>query len=231
MTGMTVGRVVASEIVRLHGSVLIAIHVVCGLAAGLVCGAYFAAAPYDPGLETDAFFQVLVLWLLGLLALALAALAYCLPMALAGGSGAPISAVALATLGMAGGSLCLYLFSIALALRFGRNATIAIGVLGTGISISSLGGLFNGLYGRTLSGVESTPGISQWIPFTWPTRFGSLGIEQALALTMPGGEGLRASIGVTAVDNLVPCLVLTLTLGLALLLWIGRFEDRRKVSD
>ena len=275
MAGMTVGRVVASEIVRLHGSVLIAIHVVCGLAAGLVCGAYFAAAPYDPGLETDAFFQVLgafmplmaaivvainietereagdmanllgipsrrlglaakilVLWFLGLLALALAALAYCLPMALAGGAGAPISAVALATLGMAGGSLCLYLFSIALALRLGRNTTIAIGVLlGTGISISSLGGLFNGLYGRTLSGVESTPGISQWIPFTWPTRFGSLGIEQALALTMPGGEGLRASIGVTAVDNLVSCLVLTLTLGLALLLWIGRFEDRCKVSD
>ena len=175
--------------------------------------------------------KVLVLWLLGLLALALAALAYCLSVALAGGAGAPITAVALATLGMAGGSLCLYLFSIALALRFGRNTTIAIGVLGTGISISSLGGLFNGLYGRTLSGVESTPGISQWIPFTWPTRFGSLGIEQALALTMPGGKGLRASIGVTAVDNLVPCLVLTLTLGLALLLWIGRFEDRRKVSD
>ena len=171
MTGMTAGRVVASEIVRLHGSVLIAIHVVCGLAAGLVCGAYFAAAPHDPGLETDAFFQVLgafmplmaaivvainietereagdmanllgipsrrlglaakvlVLWLLGLLTLALAALAYCLSVALAGGTGAPITAVALATLGMAGGSLCLYLFSIALALRLGRNTTIAIGV-------------------------------------------------------------------------------------------------------
>lgn len=65
--------------------------------------------------------KVLVLWLLGLLTLALAALAYCLSVALAGGTGAQITAVALATLGMAGGSLCLYLFSIALAPRLGRN--------------------------------------------------------------------------------------------------------------
>lgn len=269
----TICRAIVSEAGRLRGSALIPIHAVCGLAAGIACGAYFAAAPYDPGFGTDAFFQILgafmplmvaiivalnietereagdmanllgvpsrrlgltakimVLWILGLLALVLAALAFRLPMALAGRAGTPVSALALAILGIAGGSLCLYLLAIALAMRFGRNLTIAVGVVGTGTAIGSLGGLLNGLYSHTLAGAGPT-GVSRWIPFTWPARFGSLGIEQALALTMPGGDGLRVSIGVTALDNLVPCLDFTLALAVALMLWIGWFEDRHKSSD
>lgn len=174
--------------------------------------------------------KIMVLWILGLLALVLAALAFRLPMALAGRAGTPVSALALAILGIAGGSLCLYLLAIALAMRFGRNLTIAVGVVGTGTAIGSLGGLLNGLYSHTLAGAGPT-GVSRWIPFTWPARFGSLGIEQALALTMPGGDGLRVSIGVTALDNLVPCLDFTLALAVALMLWIGWFEDRHKSSD
>ncbi len=56
---MTLWRAVLSECVRLKRSPLIALHLACGLIAGVACGAYFGVAPWDPRLGTDAFVQLI----------------------------------------------------------------------------------------------------------------------------------------------------------------------------
>ena len=56
---MSLWRGVLSECVRLRRSPLIALHLACGLIAGVACGAYFGVAPWDPRLGTDAFVQLI----------------------------------------------------------------------------------------------------------------------------------------------------------------------------
>ncbi|RBP98623.1 lantibiotic ABC transporter permease [Bifidobacterium aemilianum] len=255
------------------GSFLIPLHLVCGLAAGLGCGAFVAYAPYDPRFGADAVFQILgaciplmvaivcalnldtereagdmanllgtpnrqvslvgkilALWLLGLLALALAAVSFAAILGIAGRGGLPWSSYLLATVGTWASSLCLYMLAVLLAMLLGRNATIGIGVAGTGIAIASLGGMLNGLFSHSLTGLAA-PGPSSWIPFTWPTRFGSLGIEQAIIHGLPSASRDQVLLQAALLGNLLPCLVFTLALAVALLLWIGHFEDRRRARE
>lgn len=56
---MTLPRALRSEFLRLARSPLAAVHLACGLAAGLACGDYFSIARWDPALGTDAYVQLL----------------------------------------------------------------------------------------------------------------------------------------------------------------------------
>ena len=56
---MTLSRALLSEALRLARSPLTAVHLVCGLAAGLACGEYFSVARWDPALGADAYAQFL----------------------------------------------------------------------------------------------------------------------------------------------------------------------------
>lgn len=52
-------RALRSEFLKLLRSPLAAAHLACAVVAGLACGAYFALAPWDPSLGTDAYVQFL----------------------------------------------------------------------------------------------------------------------------------------------------------------------------
>ena len=56
---MTLPRALLSEALRLARSPLTAVHLVCGLAAGIACGEYFSVARWDPALGADAYVQFL----------------------------------------------------------------------------------------------------------------------------------------------------------------------------
>ena len=56
---MTLPRTLLSEALRLARSPLTAVHLVCGLAAGLACGEYFSITRWDPALGADAYAQFL----------------------------------------------------------------------------------------------------------------------------------------------------------------------------
>ena len=56
---MTLSRALLSEALRLARSPLAAMHLVCGLAAGLACGEYFSVTRWDPALGADAYAQFL----------------------------------------------------------------------------------------------------------------------------------------------------------------------------
>lgn len=55
----TLPRALHAEALRLRRSPLVPLHLSCALAAGLACGAYFAYAPWDPAMGSDAFVQLL----------------------------------------------------------------------------------------------------------------------------------------------------------------------------
>lgn len=59
MPRMTLPRALLSEVLRLARSPLTAVHLVCGLAAGLACGEYFSVTRRDPALGADAYAQFL----------------------------------------------------------------------------------------------------------------------------------------------------------------------------
>ena len=59
MPRMTLPRALLSEALRLARSPLTAVHLVCGLAAGLACGEYFSVTRWDPALGADAYAQFL----------------------------------------------------------------------------------------------------------------------------------------------------------------------------
>ena len=56
---MTLPRALLSEALRLARSPLAAVHLACGLAAGLACGEYFSVTRWDPALGADAYAQFL----------------------------------------------------------------------------------------------------------------------------------------------------------------------------
>ena len=56
---MTLPRALLSEALRLARSPLSAVHLACGLAAGLACGEYFSVTRWDPALGADAYAQFL----------------------------------------------------------------------------------------------------------------------------------------------------------------------------
>lgn len=261
---MSLWRAVLSECVRLRRSPLIALHLACGLIAGVACGAYFGVAPWDPRLGTDAFVQligalmplmvaivcgldvdgereasglanllavpsrrialaarVLVLWLLGFIAVAVALGSFSAVLGAFGRDGFSAGVYARAAVGMAAGSLVLYVVSVWLALALGRNAAIGVGAAGLACALFAVGGLAHGLVTGELTAASS--GVLGFVPFAWAERLGSLLVE----LGMATGAGLRAVIWQLEATSV---LVLAVTaVGLAgLLFWVGFFEEGRR---
>lgn len=194
---MTLSRALLSEALRLARSPLTAVHLVCGLAAGLACGEYFSVARWDPALAVA----------LGVFG-AVLAVAGRLPL-----GPAPLAA---AWAGIVLGSLPLYALWLGVALRLGRNAAIGAGAAGMLLAFFSVGGLAHGLMTGELTGALATP--LSWVPLAWPARMGSLGVEAFIDAARAAGPLLTTAI---------VSLVLTLAADAVLLAWFCRFEDGR----
>ena len=194
---MTLSRALLSEALRLARSPLTAVHLVCGLAAGLACGEYFSVARWDPALAVA----------LGVFG-AVLAVAGRLPL-----GPAPLAA---AWAGIVLGSLPLYALGLGVALRLGRNAAIGAGAAGVLLAFFSVGGLAHGLMTGELTGALVTP--LSWVPLAWPARLGSLGVEAFIDAARAAGPLLTTALA---------SLVLTLAADAVLLAWFCRFEDGR----
>ena len=261
---MSLWRAAISECVRLRRSPLIALHLACGLIAGVACGAYFGVAPWDPRLGTDAFVQlvgalmplmvavvcgldvdgereasglanllavpsrrialaarVLVLWLLGVIAVAVALGSFSVVLGAFGRDGFSAGVYARSAVGMAAGSLVLYVVSVWLALALGRNAAIGVGAAGLACALFAVGGLAHGLVTGELTAASS--GVLGYVPFAWAERLGSLLVE----LGMATGAGLRAVIWQLEVTSVFALAVTAIAL-IALLAWVGSFEEGRR---
>ncbi len=261
---MSLWRAAISECVRLRRSPLIALHLACGLIAGVACGAYFGVAPWDPRLGTDAFVQligalmplmvaivcgldvdgereasglanllavpsrrialaarVLALWLLGVIAVAVAIGSFAVVLGAFGRDGFSAGVYARSAVGMAAGSLVLYVASVLLALALGRNAAIGVGAAGLACALFAVGGLAHGLVTGELTAASA--GALGYVPFAWAERLGSLLVE----LGMATGAGLRAVIWQLEVTSVFALAVTAIAL-IALLAWVGSFEEGRR---
>lgn len=228
---MTLPRALLSEALRLARSPLSAVHLACGLAAGLACGEYFSVTRWDPALGADACAQFLgaLMPLMSAIVCGLAvdeeraagrlanltavpsrgrAVAGRLPL-----GPAPLAA---AWAGIVLGSLPLYALGLGVALRLGRNAAIGAGAAGVLLAFFSVGGLAHGLMTGELTGALATP--LSWVPLAWPARLGSLGVEAFIDAARAAGPLLTTALA---------SLVLTLAADAVLLAWFCRFEDGR----
>ena len=149
--------------------------------------------------------------------------------ALAGRSLPDTAAVALATAGIALGSLCSYAILWCVALRFGRNASIGMGTLGFIAALTLMGGLANGLVTGTFSGAFSI-GAAAFVPFAWPSRLASLPLELSIAAGMGAQaqvEALAAAYAtVTCACTAITAVVLAVALAAA-----NRFENPRRSGE
>ncbi len=263
---MTFARAFRSQALRLHRSPLVPLHVACALVVGMGCGAYFAFAPWDAALGTDAYVQLLgammplmagivcgldvdadreatgladllsvpsrrvallariaVLWLMGLAALTLAVTVFSGMLALAGRDAVDAASSAGAIAGLSLGSVLLYALSLAIALRLGRNASIAVGAVGLMVAFFSVGGLAHGLMTGELTAAGSA-GVFGFVPLCWAARLGSLAIELAIANGPLAAAGASGQVLTALVSVGLLCLLATILIVSLLLVWIERFE-------
>ncbi len=224
---MTLSRALLSEALRLARSPLTAVHLVCGLAAGLACGEYFSVTRWDPALGADAYAQFLgaLMPLMSAIVCGLAVdeeraagrLANLTAVPSRGRAvAAKLLALAAAWAGIVLGSLPLYALELGVALRLGRNAAIGAGAAGMLLAFFSVGGLAHGLMTGELTGALATP--LSWVPLAWPARLGSLGVEAFIDAARAAGPLLTTALA---------GLVLTLATAAVLIAWFCRFEDGR----
>lgn len=261
---MTFPGALRSELMRRRRSPLIVLHLICGVAGGAACGAYFAVSVWDPALGADAFAQflgalmplmaaivcglatdeertagrlanllavpsrsraVLAAWaslsLLGAFALLVAHATFSAILAASGRLTLGAGALALSWVGTVLGSLPLYAACLASALRFGRNVTIGMGAAGTLVAFFSVGGLAHGLMTGELTG--ALPSVLAWIPFAWPARLGSLGIEAAIVAGRDAGQ--MAAVHAAASGTAGACALLTIVAAILLARWFRHFEE------
>ena len=159
-----------------------------------------------------------------LMAAAIAAALFCGSLALAGRSLPDTAAVALATAGIALGSLCSYVILWCVALRFGRNASIGMGTLGFIAALTLMGGLANGLVTGTFSGAFSIGAAA------WPSRLASLPLELSIAAGMGAQAQVEALVAayatVTCACTAITAVVLAVALAAA-----NRFENPRRSGE
>lgn len=172
----------------------------------------------------------IVLLGLGSLACLCALVLFAGTMALAGKPIPSITTVALSFVALAAGSGTLYVISMATALAWGRNAAIAVGALGFTIALASLGGLGNGLVTGTLS-ASLAPLALVLVPFTWPARLASLSVELPLAAAMPYADEMTHILTANALVSVAVAALGTAIAIAAWLIWVERFEDRRRARD
>ena len=195
---MTLSRALLSEALRLARSPLTAVHLVCGLAAGLACGEYFSVTRWDPALGADAYAQFLGA-LMPLMSAIVCGLAvdvalgvFGAVLAVAGRLPLGPAPLAAAWAGIVLGSLPLYALGLGVALRLGRNAAIGAGAAGVLLAFFSVGGLAHGLMTGELTGALATP--LSWVPLAWPARLGSLGVEAFIDAARAAGPLLTTAL-------------------------------------
>lgn len=160
---------------------------------------------------------------MGAVALAVALGLFAAILAAAGRLTLGAGTLALAWLGCLLGSLPLYALLMALALRFGRNATIAVGAVGLVLAFFSVGGLAHGLMTGALTGAAPA-GILGALPNAWPARLGSLAIEHAIAQAA-GDPALVGQVAHAALPLTMAAAALTLLALIAFAGWFARFEE------
>lgn len=201
------------------------------LMAGIACGlaadderraGRLANLLTAPSRRIAALAKLAVLWLTAALTLATAVALFACILAIAGRLTLPASSLALSVGGLALGSLPLYAFSLAVSLRFGRNAAIGIGAAGMLLAFFSVGGLAHGLMTESLTGA-ATAGALGAVPFSWAARLGSLGVEFAIASASGSAEAVTS-----AASWLVPaCAALCALATAAIAAWFAGFEEGR----
>lgn len=208
-----------------------------GISCGLALDAEREAGNYAnvlgaPSRRLALAAKLIVLLMLIALAAALAGAVFCCAMAACGrptvGAGTLAEAVLVYTLGC----VALYAITLAVALRFGRNAAIGLGTVGLIVAIASLGGLGNGLVTGTFSGAFAV-GPALWVPFAWPARLASLCVEASTAGLAGVADG--ALLLPSLLAGLQEFIVTSASVG-ALLVCLGllganRFEDARRVGE
>ena len=208
-----------------------------GLSCGLAIDAEREAGEYTyllgaPSRRRAFAAKGIVLLTMGALAAALAVAIFCGILAMRGKALPEFSALVRATLGIAAGSAPLYIALLAVALKWGRNASIGLGAIGLMAALASIGGLMNGLVTGTLSGAMPA-GALAFVPFAWPCKLGSLLIE--LSIANAGGVA-NAAAQVPAIlgslKTIAPaCGIATVALTVAALALTDRFEDARCSED
>lgn len=201
------------------------------LMAGIVCGLAVDAEDEAGGMANllavpsrhlAVTAKAAALWLMGAAALAVAVATFAGVLAATGRAALDPATLACSVAGLAAGSAPLYLVSLALSFRFGRNAAIGMGAAGLLLAFFSLGGLAHGLMTGELTAASGN--ILGLVPFSWAARLGSLAIESWL------GAGTAAAGQVAEQVTLTSSLtaLLTVTLAGGLLAWFGRFEPHRR---
>ena len=175
--------------------------------------------------------RALALLALGLFAAVLAGTCFLGVMVAFGRPVMPGSSAA-AVLGMGVGSASLYVICLACALRFGRNASIALGALGLMVALASMGGLANGLVTGTLSGAFGL-GFVTFVPVAWPARLASLAIELGIAgaAAVPEAAATLPELVQGATSLLTTCVITTGVLAVVALALANRIEDARRTGE
>ncbi len=132
-----------------------------------------------------------------------------------------LGTLAASAFGIVIGSAPLYALLLAISLRFGRNPAISIGALGLLLAFFSVGGLAHGLATGTLTGASAN--LFGAVPFAWPARLGSLGIEAGIASAW--GPAVVAAVGEASLVTCGMALASSVASLIALALWFDRFEN------
>ena len=205
----------------------------CGLAIDAECEAgEYANLLGTPSRRRTFAAKGIVLLAMGTAAAAIAVAIFCGILTVCGKSLPGLAALAQAALGIAAGSVPLYVASLAVALRWGRNASVGLGAIGLMAALASIGGLLNGLVTGTLSGAMPA-GALAFVPFAWPCKLGSLLIELSIA---DAGGVVNAAAQTPAIlsslKTIAPaCGIATVALTAAGLALVNRFEDARRSED
>lgn len=173
-----------------------------------------------------------VLLAMGSLACLCAILLFVGAVALAGKPVPSAGIVALSFVALTGASAALYAIAIVVALRWGRNAAIALGALGFMTALASLGGLGNGLVTGTMS-ASVAPLALMAVPFTWPARLASLSVEAPLAAAgcAPGAAGMLEALVSNAQASTTLCVAGTVLIAAVWAAYVSRFEDARRTKE
>lgn len=173
-----------------------------------------------------------VLLAMGSLACLCALLLFVGALAFAGKPVPSAGIVALSFVALTGASAALYAISIVVALRWGRNAAIALGALGFMTALASLGGLGNGLVTGTMS-ASLAPLALMTVPFTWPARLASLSVEVPLAAAgcAPGTAGMFEVLASNAQASIALCVAGTALIAAVWAVYVSRFEDARRAKE
>lgn len=167
--------------------------------------------------------RVFTLWMLGVLALGLAVSVFAGILQLVGKQNLEAATWIGTWLGLSLGSALLYLILYVIALKWGRNASIAVGAVGLMLAFFSMGGLAHGLVTGKLMASELN--VFSVLPTSWPALLGSLPIELAVVWHAAGGTGSavlstwQQAVGICGFGLVICCGGATW--------WIHRFEPRQ----